>query len=477
MRRPSRLCLLSLVLTVLAAAPLPARAEEPFLVKPFVQLGDTVRPGLPVNALELVWLTLDDDAAAWSMEYRPGEERPWRPADVATARRIAVPGVAPQRVYRAPLWGLVPGSTFSYRVRRAGEVVFSAEGPAPKGADQRYRFVAFGDSAAGTKAQKEIAYQTYRARPDFVMIAGDIVYARGRISEYRQKFWPVYNADQAAADVGAPLLRSTLFVAAPGNHDIATTDLKEYPDGLAYFHYWSQPLNGPRDVADDVLAPDLKGPAANIRAFKVSAGRSYPGMANFSFDYGNAHWTVLDANAHVNWTRPELRSWVERDLEAAKGAAWRFVCFHQPGFNSAKSHFDEQRMRMLSSTFEAGKVDVVFTGHVHNYQRSYPLRFVPAPSAVGRLKGRIDGRWTLDKAFDGRQNTRPNGVIYLVTGAGGAGLYNPEQQNDPGSWQEFTHKFISTVHSLTVADVDGRTLTVRQVSVSGEELDRFVVTK
>ena len=61
-------------------------------------------------------------------------------------------------------------------------------------------------------------------------------------------------------------------------------------------------------------------------------------------------------------------------------------------------------------------------------------------------------------------------MIYVVTGAGGQHLYNPEQHDDPDSWQEFTDKFVSKVHSLTVADVDGKTLTVRQLSADGQEL-------
>ena len=119
----------------------------------------------------------------------------------------------------------------------------------------------------------------------------------------------------------------------------------------------------------------------------------------------------------------------------------------------------------LAPIFEAGKVDVVFNGHVHNYQRSYPLRFVPAvpnnaapfANEKGRSpKGRlVDGKLSLDKSFDGQKDTSPNGVIYLVTGAGGQHLYNPEQQDDPASWQAFTFKHVSKVHSLTVADIDG----------------------
>src|SRR5207244_1194903 len=129
---------------------------------------------------------------------------------------------------------------------------------------------------------------------------------------------------------------------------------------------------------------------------------------------------------------------------------------------------------------ETGRVDLVFSGHVHNYQRTYPLRFVPAKDAGGkpvRVENRVGGRWTLDTSFDGRAHTHPDGVIYLVTGAGGQHLYNPEQQDDPSSWQPFTHKFISKVHSLTVVDVRGPALTVRQVSSDGQELDRFTLEK
>ena len=137
-------------------------------------------------------------------------------------------------------------------------------------------------------------------------------------------------------------------------------------------------------------------------------------------------------------------------------------------------------MRLIADILEAGKVDVVFNGHVHNYQRSFPSASPPTGTPDGRMvrdSDLVPGRWTLDKEFDGKATTRPEGVIYLVTGAGGAGLYNPEQQDQPESWQPFTDKFISKVHSITVADVDGKALTVRQVSADGQELDRFVVTK
>ena len=60
-----------------------------------------------------------------------------------------------------------------------------------------------------------MALRAFEARPDFIMIPGDIVYEVGRIADYREKFWPVYNADEPSPSAGAPLLRSTLFAAAP----------------------------------------------------------------------------------------------------------------------------------------------------------------------------------------------------------------------------------------------------------------------
>jgi hypothetical protein len=456
--------------------------EGPFLVKPYLQLGHTQAPG----KLVLMWHTADADAN-WAVDYRPGTGRRWQTAKAPSARRVAVAGVEPHRVYHLAMTGLEPGEQFSYRLSKEGVVVFASEARAPKTADQAQRFVVFGDCGAGTPEEKAIANRAYLSRPDFVMITGDIVYGKGLISEYREKYWPILNADEASPSEGVPLLRSTLTLAAPGNHDIASRDLGQTPDGLAYFYYWFQPLNGPIGKEGGPLVAPVLGPEPNKKAFAEAAGKAFPQMANFSFDYGNAHWTVLDANATVDWTNHELQEWVASDLAAAKGATWRFVSFHQPGFNSSKTHFDEQYMRILAPVFEAGKVDVVFSGHVHNYQRSYPLRFVPAPvNAAAPDLGedakrakirRVDGKWTLDKSFNGQSDTTPEGVIYVVTGAGGQHLYNPEQQDDPDSWQEFTHKHVSKVHSLTVADIDGPTLIVRQLTPDGEEVDRFTISR
>jgi hypothetical protein len=133
-------------------------------------------------------------------------------------------------------------------------------------------------------------------------------------------------------------------------------------------------------------------------------------------------------------------------------------------------------VRLLSPLFEKYGVDVVFSGHVHNYQRSFPLRFQPGKFDLSKSK-EVDGVWKLDRSYDGVTKTKPNGVIYLVTGAGGNTLYNPEQEDDNKSWQEFTTKFVSKIHSLTDVEVTGKRAVFKQYDKNGKVIDQFVVTK
>lgn len=372
-----------------------------------------------------------------------------------------------------------------YRVSKNGKVVFNATAKAPKSSGQSFRFVASGDMGAGTKEAKQIAYGMYKANPDFVAIAGDIVYDYGLISEYKTKFWPIYNADKVNM-VGVPLMRAVPFISAVGNHDGDTRDLDKYPDALAYYLFWDQPLNGPVGKEGGAFVPVLKGATANKKAFLNGAGDKYPRMANFSFNYGNAHWTVLDADTYVDWTDSALVAWAAKDLEDSKDITWHFVLYHHPGFSSSINHFEQQQMRLLAPLFEKGKVDIVFNGHVHNYQRSFPMQFKADNKGtllVGGKDGKttrgrvVTGLWKLDKHFNGKTNLRPNGVIYMVTGAGGQELYNREQQDNPDSWQKFTVKFISKVHSFTVVDVKGKSIRIQQLAADGKILDSFNISK
>jgi len=453
-----------------------------FVVKPYLQIGRNPSP----TSLSLMWHTADE-AASWLVQLRLSPTSPWLTAEPAKSTRISVAGVAPRLILNSTLAQLEPGKKFEYRLLKDGNLVFQSEAIAPKTPAQAYRFVAFADVGAGTLGQKQMAERAWIAKPDLVVVPGDIVYEYGLIKEYDKNFWPIYNAETATAE-GVPLMRSVPMFTVPGNHDIDNRDINRFPDGLAYFYFWNQPLNGPNGPEGGPIVPRLLANETNRRQFVEAAGDAYPRMANYSFDYGNTHWTVLDSNPYVDWTNKELQDWVAKDLAQSKNATWHIVTFHHPGFNSSNEHLEQQHMRLLAPVFEAGKVDMVLNGHLHNYQRSYPMTFKSSKGRNGTLlvggkdntviRGRVvNGRWTLDKKFDGITNTRPEGVIYVVTGAGGKELYDVDQHDAPDSWQPFTKRFVSNVHSLTIVDVDQQTLKVKQVTADGKELDAFTISK
>ena len=105
------------------------KPEGPFLVKPYLQWGDSAARE-NARSLAVLWHARDD-ANDWSVEFRPGADQPWRRAEAPTMRRITMPGIPPHRVYRATLKDPVPGDRFSYRLSKAGGSVFQADGRAP----------------------------------------------------------------------------------------------------------------------------------------------------------------------------------------------------------------------------------------------------------------------------------------------------------------------------------------------------------
>ncbi len=455
-------------------------SQEVFYTNPYLQFGH--QPSS--HSLEVLWHVTDEDAF-WRVEFKNTKKEKWIKSGAITYKKIHVAKTVAHRVYNAGLTGLSSGNTFIYRILKNNKEVFSAQGQSPKPNEQPYRFVVIGDIAAETKEQKALAKRIYESKPDFVAVPGDIVYESGLVSEYREKFWPVYNADVASAE-GVPIMRSVPWMAAVGNHDADSRNLDNKPDALAYFMYWSQPLNGPNNKEGSATVPLLSGSNINKNAFYTAAGDAYPRMTNFGLDYGNAHWTVLDADTYMDWTDSTMKAWVKNDLVQSKSATWHFVMFHHPGFNSSIEHAEQQQMRLLAPIFEEGNVDIVFNGHVHNYQRSFPMKFAPAKNGTlltggkdGKtIRGRVvPGLWALDKNFNGQTNTKANGVIYIVTGAGGRDLYNPEQEARPETWQPFTNKFISIVHSLTVADVKGNSIIIQQLTAEGKVLGSFTITK
>jgi hypothetical protein len=470
-----------------------------FTALPYIQPGDnsTLRAGKESQII--AWQT-DSTEAKFTLEYGPTAkygksasiERTQRAAGMVHGKTPADSHEVPAGIhYAATLPNLDLSKRYFYRLSGNHQVIAEGEFTTRKKRGEKVRFVSFGDNANGSEGERAVAYQAYMAHPDFIMNTGDNVYGKGLNSEYIKNFFPVYNANKAEITVGAPLLRSVPFYSVIANHDVAhkgpegpVADLDQAVDVLGYYTNLHLPLNGP---AKPVYGTPVIGAAASAESFRKAAGARFPRQANYSFDYGDIHFLCLDANVYVDPSDAALQAWITADLKATD-AAWKFVVYHHPCFNVGEAHFRQQHMRVLSPIFEAAGVDFCLNGHEHVYQRSYPLRFKATDTS--RLSPKfggdrlVPGVFTFDQRFDGKTKTKPDGILYITTGAGGASLYDPGFDDAPEKWLHdedkrapIAAKFISSQHSCTVFDVTATELTMTQIGEKGDILDTIRVTK
>jgi hypothetical protein len=463
-----------------------------FTVLPYIQPGPNSVLKDGAESLIVAWQT-HPEAAEFLVDFGTTPKY----GSTATVASVPRPGghggdAEGRQNWKAELTGLRLGQKYHYRVRGNGQLL--AEGffttRQPRG--HKIRFVAFGDNSYGDISDRAIAYHAHQQHPDFVMNCGDNVYEGGLDNEYQRYFFPVYNTDLAGPREGAPLLRSVPFYTVIANHDVHDRDANGHEiadfgknaDSLAYYTAMHLPLNGP---ASPTHATPITGPQATIDAFRAAAGDRFPRMANYSFDYGDAHFLCLDSNRYMDPNDSALQAWITSDLTNTD-ALWKFVVYHHPAFNVGLEHYTAQHMRVLSPLFESLGVDVVLAGHEHNYQRPRPFTFKPA--GVGKSADvhagdrRVPGTFTIDTKFDGVTHTRPTGILHIVTGAGGKHLYDLDFTDNPTKWQhadddhaDYVVKMVTDRHSLTVFDIDGRQLTMVQIDETGAEIDRLTVTK
>jgi acid phosphatase type 7 len=276
---------------------------------------------------------------------------------------------------------LKPGTTYYYDVLNRDEGKGSFKTP-PEGAG-RFQFVVYGDTRTRHDFHRKVAAAIAKADPDFVVHTGDLVSDGAQTS-----LWPIFFS------IEKELLRKTAFFPSLGNHE------RNNPQYYQFF--------------------DVKDPY-------------------YSFNWGNAHFTVLNSDLGNAGADPaakekfwaEQKQWLAADLRASQKSDFRFVVFHHPPFTAyAKRQQEKSNTADFVPLFEQYKVTAIFNGHDHNYQH--------------HLK---------------------NGIHYIVTGGGGAPLY-PVDAPIP----EMTKKVESTEHFVKVS-VNGKQARVEAVALDGHLID------
>jgi hypothetical protein len=205
--------------------------------------------------------------------------------------------------------------------------------------------------------------------------------------------------------------------------------------GLRYFGPYEDLLPNAA-VAPAVGEIDLK--ASNGSAFRETfALESDTGESNSlyrSFDYGPVHAIVLDSQLYERNDQSgidEQRAWLVEDLTESSNAPWTVVVVHQPPYSSTSGAASDEIREDLGPLFAEKGVDLVLSGHARNYERFQP-----------------DG-----------------GVIYVVTGGGGADTQGFEANR--------TSVAAADVHHFLSVDASPDTLTARVVDVNGATIDTF----
>jgi len=250
-----------------------------------------------------------------------------------------------------------------------------------------FRFVAYGDTRTDAVSHAAVVNAIIASNSRFVLHNGDFV-----DSGSKDNYWV-----SAWFTPAAPLIADVVVFPALGNHEGNAT---------LYYNYFDPPDGG--------------------------------GDYNerwYSFNYGNAHFTVLDTEAPYTPGNAQY-TWLVSDLQNAT-SEWKFVMHHRPPYSSGEHGGTESPdlATYLVPLYEQYHVDMVFNGHDHDYERS-----------------------------------QKSGIYYIVAGGGGAPLRAVNLTANP--YQQYAE---SVLHHCTV-DINGTSATLRAVRNDSSVLDTVTMT-
>ena len=262
-----------------------------------------------------------------------------------------------------------------------------------------FSFVLFSDSQNNPEVWGKVTTLGWLERPNFALHAGDLVDRGGHMPDWLVDFFP------PAQDLMTRVPMYTIL----GNHE---------DDDANYYRYFHNP----------------------------------PPEYYYTFNYGNAQFFLVDTNRPVS-EGSEQYVWLEQEL-AKSTATWKFVVHHHPPYSSEENDHGDSwvgstsygtRARNLVPLYENYGVDFCLFGHVHMYERTWPL-----------LEGRVN---------------QQNGVVYINAGGAGGGL---EQFAPTRSW--FSAK-LKSVHHYGYFAIHDNMLIFQAIDQEGHLFDSFQLEK
>ena len=332
-------------------------------------------------------------------------------------------------IQQATMTGLQPGTTYYYRVN--GGATAPSVGPfrfstirADAGSEAApLRIVQIGDMDFDVMGKGTVAAVTAlveKGLVDVVLHVGDIGYADGYEAHWDAFFRRI-----------EPIASRVPYMVAPGNHEF-------------WFNFSSYKTR--------FSMPSRVHTLNMYYSLDIGGGESGKPVL---------HLQMLNSESPIDtaYMDPAQVAWIAADLatQPATSSAWRISTFHRPFYCTDHVKLQcETYAALLRSMGEKqlfeGKVDLVLMGHVHAYERTWPV-FNSQPTGT---------------SYD-----RPAAPVYIVNGAGGNRENNGPVRGDK-PWSAFNSAAVGFL-SLVVTE---RQLAGQFIeSATGAVLDSFVLTK
>ncbi len=384
------------ILLLLFCIPLTTIAQQSdtaFTVSPYLQFSTQ-------TSIRIHWETPDSCIAY--VEYG---EATLNAGKAQLVYKKTIPGIS--IMHRVELENLIPETNYFYRavsVTQRGDSIISPVYTFKTNVKDStaFAFAVFSDSQndwRDPRAWERVSTQAYKQRPNFAVHAGDLVDLGYMKDDWVNEF----------LGQGSLFMKNIPLFSIPGNHE---------HDAAYYYQYMYVPQ------------PYF-----------------------YSFKYGNAEFFMIDTDQYQE-EGTDMYNAVEIAL-AKSTAYWKFVVHHHPPYSSddddfgntnyERSTLGDNEVRTLVPLYEKYAVDIVFYGHIHSYERTWPI-----------LKN---------------NTVNENGVLYLNVGGAGGSLENPAPTR---SW--FTNT-LRTVHHFGYITINQNNLQFQAIDEHGALFDQFVLNK
>jgi hypothetical protein len=373
----------------LLAVPASVNQDLQFVVKPYLQAGTATGMSILAETNRPSVMTVD------FAEFQPlsGQARTGTPAAISTVT----------------LSNLKAHTRYFYRVScqdGAGNEARSAVGSFQTlpGADDAWAFGILGDTQRNPDVTRKCADGIFALRPNFMLHVGDVV-----DDGFARHQW-VFDLMDPCAKLFAHIPVFPVI----GNHE---------KNSHFYYDYFHLP------------DPEYC----------------------YTFTCGNAEFFMFDSNKPCDAASEQYQR-MEKALAGSK-AVWKFAAHHHPCFSSDEDDYGDTQQgnpaepfsygddnaRHLVPLYEKYGVDIAFAGHIHSYERTWPI---------------------LNMSINQRK-----GVRYIVSGGGGGNLETAAPQR---AWFSI---HVQRGHHFCFATVHDRTIQFKAYDLEGRLFDTFELTK